>query len=143
MGVKARPAAVEAIRQRVNQVSGHPAMGQVFKCLGAMAAGAVLAGAAVGGVLLPLPLALAAALGLGLESFAAYAGGCLGYAVLWGLDAGLEPMAAGLLAEACLCIFGDQLSRDNRWFAPGAATLFTILVGFLFLLEQQVWIIFF
>ena len=137
MGVKARPAAVEAIRQRVNQVSGHPAMGQVFKCLGAMAAGAVLAGAAVGGVLLPLPLALAAALGLGLESFAAYAGGCLGYAVLWGLDAGLEPMAAGLLAEACLCIFGDQLSRDNRWFAPGAATLFTILVGFLFLLEQR------
>ena len=127
MGVKARPAAVEAIRQRVNQVSGHPAMGQVLKCLGAMAAGAVLAGAAVGGVLLPLPLALAAALGLGLESFAAYAGGCLGYAVLWGLDAGLEPMAAGLLAEACLCIFGDQLSRDNRWFAPGAATLFTIL----------------
>ena len=137
MGVKARPAAVEAIRQRVNQVSGHPAMGQVFKCLGAMATGAVLAGAAVGGVLLPLPLALAAALGLGLESFAAYAGGCLGYAVLWGLDAGLEPMAAGLLAEACLCIFGDQLSRDNRWFAPGAATLFTILVGFLFLLEQR------
>ena len=137
MGVKARPAAVEAIRQRVNQVSGHPAMGQVFKCLGAMAAGAVLAGAAVGGALLPLPLALAAALGLGLESFAAYAGGCLGYAVLWGLDAGLEPMAAGLLAEACLCIFGDQLSRDNRWFAPGAATLFTILVGFLFLLEQR------
>ena len=137
MGVKARPAAVEAIRQRVNQVSGHPAMGQVFKCLGAMAAGAVLAGAKVGGVLLPLPLALAAALGLGLESFAAYAGGCLGYAVLWGLDAGLEPMAAGLLAEACLCIFGDQLSRDNRWFAPGAATLFTILVGFLFLLEQR------
>ena len=137
MGVKARPAAVEAIRQRVNQVSGHPAMGQVFKCLGVMAAGAVLAGAAVGGVLLPLPLALAAALGLGLESFAAYAGGCLGYAVLWGLDAGLEPMAAGLLAEACLCIFGDQLSQDNRWFAPGAATLFTILVGFLFLLEQR------
>ena len=108
MGVKARPAAVEAIRQRVNQVSGHPAMGQVFKCLGAMAAGAVLAGARVGGVLLPLPLALAAALGLGLESFAAYAGGCLGYAVLWGLDAGLEPMAAGLLAEACLCIFRSE-----------------------------------
>ena len=52
MGVKARPAAVEAIRQRVNQVSGHPAMGQVLKCLGVMAAGAVLAGAAVGGVLL-------------------------------------------------------------------------------------------
>ena len=40
MGVKARPAAVEAIRQRVNQVSGHPAMGQVFRCLGGMAAGA-------------------------------------------------------------------------------------------------------
>ena len=137
MGVKARPAAVEAIRQRVNQVSGHPAMGQVFKCLGAMATGAVLAGAAVGGVLLPLPLALAAALGLGLESFAAYAGGCLGYAVLWGLDAGLEPMAAGLLAEACLCIFGDQLSRDNRWFAPGAATPLYHSGGFLFLLEQR------
>ena len=65
MGVKARPAAVEAIRQRVNQVSGHPAMGQVFKCLGVMAAGAVLAGAAVGGGLLPLPFGAGRGAGAG------------------------------------------------------------------------------
>lgn len=137
MGVKVRPAALEAVRQRVNRWSGHPAARPVFQCICAMAGGFVLAGAAAGRILLPLPLALSTALGLGVPSFAAYAGGCLGYALFWGVDAGLEPMAAGLLAEACLCIFGDQLSRDNRWFAPGAAALFTVLVGFLFLLEQR------
>lgn len=137
MGVKARPAAWEAVRQRVNRWSGHPAAGAVLQCAAALAGGLVLAGAAAGPVLLPLPLALSAALGLGLPSFAAYAGGCLGYALFWGVDLGLEPMAAGLLAEACLCIFGDQLSRENRWFAPGSAAVFTLLVGFLFLLEQR------
>lgn len=137
MGVKVRPAALEAVRQRVNRWSGHPAAGPVMQCLCALGGGVALAGAAAGNILLPLPLALSTALGLGLPSFAAYAGGCLGYALFWGVDAGLEPMAAGLLAEACLCIFGDQLSQDNRWFGPGVAALFTLLVGFLFLLEQR------
>lgn len=137
MGVNVRPAAREALRQLGNRWSGHPAASAVGQCLAAAAGGFILAGAAAGPVLLPLPLALSMALGLGLRSFGAYAGGCLGYVLLWGWDRGMEPMAAGLLAEACLCIFGDQLSRENRWFAPGCAAVFTLLVGFLFLLEQR------
>ena len=137
MGVNVRPAAREALRQLGNRWSGHPAASAVGQCLAAAVGGLILAGAAAGPVLLPLPLALSMALGLGLRSFGAYAGGCLGYALLWGWDRGMESMGAGLLAEACLCIFGDQLSRENRWFAPGCAAVFTLLVGFLFLLEQR------
>ena len=137
MSVKARPAVYEAVRQRWNRWSSHPAAGQAMRLALCAGAGLALAGSRAGEILLPLPLALAGALGLGLNSFAAYAGGCLGYALFWGMDAGLHPMAAGLLMEACLCIFGGEISGENRWFGPAMAALFTVLVGLLFLLERR------
>lgn len=123
--------------QRLIRWGGTPLVEQVLHCLAALAAGFILAGASAAGSFLPLPIALAAGLGLGLPAFAAYAGGCVGYVVFWGVETAMEPMAAGLLVEACACIFGDQLSKKNRWFGPGCAMLFTALVGFLFLLEQR------
>ena len=137
MKANLRPAVWQTIRQRLNYWSGRPAVETAGRALGAAATGFLLAGASAAGAWLPLSLSLAAALGLGLSSFAAYAGGCLGYALFWGAGKALEPMAAGLLIEACLCIFGEQPDRKNRWIGPGCAAAFTALVGFLFLLEQR------
>lgn len=136
MKANLRPAVRQTIRQRLNYWSGRPAVETAGRALGAAAAGFLLAGAAAAGIWLPLALSLAASLGLCLESFAAYAGGCLGYVVFWGTGKALEPVAAGLLVEACLCIFGEQ-TKQNRWLGPGCTAVFTALVGFLFLLEQR------
>lgn len=125
------------LRRRLNRWSGHPVVETVLRCLGAMAASFFLSGASAGGSWLPLPICLAAALGLCLPSFAAYAGGCLGYVVFWNATVALEPMAVGLLVEACLCIFGDQLPKKSSWIYPACTMVFTALVGFLFLLEQR------
>lgn len=125
------------LRQRLLRWSGHPWVEGALRCLGAMAVSFFLAGAELGGGFLPLSISMAAVLGLGLPSFGAYIGGCIGYAVFFGLDTAVEPMAIGLLVEACLCIFGDQLQEENRWFAPGCAMLFTATVGFLFLLQTR------
>ena len=137
MKVNLRPAALHGLRQRLLRWSGRPWAEVMLRTAAAMAVGFLLAGARAGGSFLPLSLSLAAALGLGFPSFGAYIGGCVGYAVFFGLDTAMEPMAAGLLIEACLCIFGDQISEENRWFAPGVVMLFTSAVGFLFLLEGR------
>lgn len=125
-----------AVRQMLLYWSGKPAVEQVLRGLAALAAGFVLAGVRVAGTVLPLPICLAAVLGLNVSSFGAYVGGCLGYLVFYPFQAA-EPMAAGLLVQAALCIFADQLTRDDRWFCVGNAAAFTALVGFLFLLEQR------
>ena len=132
-----QPAVWQTVRQRVLRWSGHPAVEAGGKALAALVVSFLLAGISVGGSFLPLPIALAAVLGLGVSSFGAYAGACLGYALFFGMDVALEPMAAGLLVEASLCIFGEEVSRKNRWFAPGSTMLFTALVGFLFLLQGR------
>ena len=113
-----------------------PVMEQVQQGLVALAAGFLLAGFQVADTILPLPICLAASLGLCTASFGAYVGGCLGYLVFSPFHA-LEPMAAGLLVQAALCLFGDDLPRYDRWFIVGCSTAFTALVGFLFLLEQR------
>ena len=123
--------------RRLRHWSGHPAAEKLLRSLTSAVAAFVLAGATVGGSWLPLPLALAAALGLRLESFAAYIGGCAGYLVLGDPAAAMEPVAAGLLIESCLCIFGDQISKKNRWLQPAMVMVFTALIGVLFLLEQR------
>ena len=89
---------------------------------------------------MPLSVCLAAALGLGFPSFGAYIGGCLGYVAFFGVDAAMEPMAVGLLVEACLCIFGEDLFREHRWFAPGCVMAFSGMVGILFLLQNRYWV---
>ncbi len=137
MKSRMKTAAWQNFLQRLLRWSETPLVAQILHCLAALAAGFVLAGASAAGTFLTLPIALAAGLGLGLPAFSAYAGGCVGYVVFWGMETAMEPMAAGLLVEACACIFGDQLPRKNRWFGPGCSMLFTALVGFLFLLEQR------
>ena len=130
MNANLRPDLWQRARQQMNRWSGNPLVELAGRCLGAMVVGFVLAGAAAAESWMPLSICLAAALGLGLPSFGAYAGGCLGYVVFWNATVALEPMAAGLLVEACLCIFGDQPPGKHRWFAPGSAMLFTALAGF-------------
>ena len=132
-----RPAFWPVLLRRLGRWFAHPAAETFLQCFGALAAGFFLAGARVGETWLPLPMCLAAALGLSPPSFAAYAGGCLGYLVFRSTAAALEPMAVGLLVEACLCIFGDQISGKNDWVRPACVMVFTALVGFLFLLEQR------
>lgn len=126
-----------ALLRRLRRWSGHPAAEKAMQCLAAFAAGLVLAGVSVARTWLPLPICLAAALGLGLPSFSAYVGGCVGYLVLGDPSLVLEPVAVGLLVEACLCIFGDTIHRKNGWAGAAVVVVFTALVGFLFLLEQR------
>lgn len=139
MKVQTSPAAVQAIRQKLLRWSGNRAAELAIRTVGALATGFVLAGAKAAGGLLPLSVCLAAALGLGLPSFGAYIGGCLGYVAFFGPDAAVEPMAVGLLVEACLCIFGEEPDREHPWFAPGCVMLFSALVGVLFLLQNRLW----
>ncbi len=139
MKVQMRPAAVQAVRQKLLRWTGHRAVELALRTLGALAVGFVLAGAKAAEGLLPLSVCFAGALGLGLPSFGAYIGGCLGYVAFFGPDAAVEPMAVGLLVEACLCIFGEELDREHPWFAPGCVMLFSALVGVLFLLQNRLW----
>ncbi|MBP3633713.1 MAG: SpoIIE family protein phosphatase [Oscillospiraceae bacterium] len=126
----------QALRQRLLRWSGKPWVEQMLRSIAAMAVGFVLAGFRAADTILPLPICLAAVLGLNASSFGAYVGGCLGYLIFYPFQA-VEPMAAGLLVQAALCIFGDQLTDDDRWFCVGSAMAFVALVGFLFLLEQR------
>jgi len=137
MNTNLRPDLWLQARQTLNRWSGRPAVELLIRCLGYLGAGFLLAGASAAGSWLPLPICLAAALGLGLPSFSAYVGGCLGYLVFWNATAALEPMAAGLLVEAGLCIFGDQVMADDRWYVSCSTMVFCALAGFLFLLEQR------
>ena len=144
MNTNLRPDLWQQVGRQLNRWSGKPVVELLTRFLGAMAVGFLLAGAGAADSWLPLPLCLAAALGLGLPSFGAYLGGCLGYVVFWNSTLALEPMAAGLLVEAGLCIFGDQTVEKTPWYAPGSVMIFCALAGFLFLLEQrfapgQVW----
>ena len=137
MNTDLRPAFWQELLKKLNRWSGKPAAEWAGKILLSLAAGFALAGVRVGTVCLSLPICLAATLGLSVESFAAYAGGCLGYVLFWGTARGLEPMAAGLLIEACYCIFGDELVKENRWLSMTMSMVFTALVGFFALLEQR------
>ena len=125
-----------ALRKVLLRLSGRPVVEQAVRALVAMAAGFALSGFRTAGTVLPLPICLAAVLGLSAASFGAYVGGCLGYLIFYPFQAA-QTMAAGLLVQAALCIFGDQLTDNDRWFCVGSAAGFTALVGFLFLLEQR------
>ncbi len=140
MNVQMRPASLQAIGQRLRRWSGHRAVELALRTAGALATGFLLAGVQIADGVMPLSVCLAAALGLGLPSFGAYIGGCLGYVAFFGMDAAMEPLAVGLLVEACLCIFGEDLFREHRWFAPGCVMVFSGLVGFLFLLQNRLWL---
>ena len=126
----------QTIASSLRRMSARPVMELLLRFLAAAAAGFLLAGLRVSDTLLPLPLCLSAALGLSLASFGAYVGGCLGYLVFYPFHA-LELIAAGLLVQAALCIFGEDVPAHDRWFCVGSAVAFTALVGFLFLLEQR------
>lgn len=136
MKTNLRSQAWSALRQQLRRYSGKPVLEQAARAICAMVAGFFLAGFRISGSVLPLPICLAASFGLSVSSFGAYVGGCLGYLAFYPFYAA-EPMAAGLLVQAALCIFGDQLPKHDRWFVVGCAMAFTALVGFLFLLEQR------
>lgn len=136
MKANLRPEVWQAAKKQLLRLSGRPVLEQAMRGLAAMTVGFFLAGFRAAGTVLPLPLCLSAALGLTVSSFGAYVGGCLGYLVFYPFHAA-EPMAAGLLVQAALCIFADQLTERDKWFSVGCAVVFTALVGFLFLLEQR------
>lgn len=127
----------ERLRQLRETIWANPVVKLCVKSLGAMAVSVLLAGASAAESCLPLSVAFAAALGLSLPAFAAYAGGCIGYIVFWGMSGAMEPMAAGLLVVASSCVFDDVLLKHHRWFGPLCAALFTGLVGFLFLVDSE------
>jgi len=136
MKVNLRPRFWQRVRKKLLRLSGVPIMEYVGQGVAALAVGFVLAGFHVAGTVLPLPICLAAALGLRPSSFGAYIGGCLGYLVFFPFQAA-EPIAAGLLVQAALCIFSEPSGHDGPWFAAGCAAAFMALVGFLFVMEQD------
>lgn len=136
MKANLRPRLWQAARKKLLHLSGRPVMEQLWQGVAALAAGFVLAGFRTANTILPLPICLAAVLGLSLASFGAYLGGCVGYLVFSPFQAA-EPIAAGLLVQAALCIFAEQPEQESKWFSIGCAAAFTAMVGFLFLLEQD------
>ena len=138
MKVNLRPALWQRVRKTVLRWSGKPAVEEAAWCLAAAGVGFLLAGAELGGCVMPFSVAWAAALGMGLRSFSAYLGGCAGYALFFGGAGALEPAAAGLLVEACLCIFGDEIAARGRWFPSACAAVFTAVLGALMLLQLRI-----
>lgn len=126
----------QSLLRSLRRRSAKPVVEQILQGLAAAAAGFFLSGFRLSDSLLPLPLCLSASLGLNAASFGAFVGGCLGYLVFYPFYA-LEMMAAGLLVQAALCIFGEDLPKYDKWFSVGCSVAFTALVGFLFLLEQR------
>ena len=126
----------QELKRTVRRMGGGPVAERAFQALGAAVVGFFLSGFRVAGALLPLPICLSAAMGLSFGSFGAYVGGCVGYLVFYPQQS-MEMIAAGLLVQASLCIFGEDLPQYDRWFSVGAASAFTALVGFLFLVEQR------
>ncbi len=136
MNVRSPSAAVRQLKRRWQDRLCRPGVRRGLRTLGLFVLSFFLAGASVGGELLPLSVALTASLDMGLGLFASYLGGCLGYGLFWGMSAAMFPLAAGLLVVASSCVFDHISVSARRWFGPFRAMLFTALVGFLFLVEQ-------
>ena len=108
------------------------------QCGAAFAGGFLLAGVRLLGRNVPAALALAASLPFSLPAICAYLGAAAGYLVFWGADGAFEPIAAGFLILAELCIFSGLLPRERRWFMPASACCLYLLIGILSLLSAGV-----
>ena len=105
------------------------------QCGAAFAGGFLLAGVRLLGRNVPAALALAASLPFSLPAICAYLGAAAGSLVFWGADGAFEPIAAGFLILAELCIFSGLLPRERRWFMPASACCLYLLIGLLSLLS--------
>ena len=105
------------------------------QCGAAFAGGFLLAGVRLLGRNVPAALALTASLPFSLPAICAYLGAAAGYLVFWGADGAFEPIAAGFLILAELCIFSGLLPRERRWFMPASACCLYLLIGILSLLS--------
>ena len=106
-----------------------------LRCCRFAAAGFLLSGIFVQGQFLPIPLAFLCAQDFCAETVCAYLGCAAGYLLFLGTAAALEPLAAGFLMLAGLCLFRGLLPSDRRWFQPSAGAALYAAVGLIFLLQ--------
>lgn len=134
--MQARGERVHMLRRRTAAFALTGAQARLlWKGCAAFAAAFVLAGVRVLDRHVPAALALTAALPFGLPAVCAYLGAALGYLAFWGLSAAFEPIVAGFLILAEICIFSGLLPRERGWFMPASGALLYAMAGFLHLLE--------
>ncbi len=112
-----------------------PQAAMALRCAGALVMGALLAGAGVTELPVPLALAWLSAQTFGAEAVCAYLGTAAGLLLRWPLNDALEPLAAGFLMLAGLGLFRGLLPQERRWFLPAASAALYAVVGLVFLLQ--------
>lgn len=109
----------------------------VEKTLLAAAAGVLFSAAGMGGRPLPLCCALMSALDFCLPCVGCFLGAAAGSCWFWGIDLALEPLAAGFLVLAGLCLFDGLVPEGQKWFLPACTASLYLLVGMIFLLDAS------
>jgi hypothetical protein len=112
----------------------HTAIRETARCLAGAAAGFVLAGAGVGGSVLPLAAAFLASEKTIVRSAAALLGAAAGAVVFWSALQALELAAVCLLAFAARCILEGIVSAGR--IMPAVTTAAAAAVGFVFLIDS-------
>ena len=120
---------------RIRRLRTVPLAALALRCAGALAMGALLAGAGVTELPVPLALAWLSTQTFGAEAVCAYLGTAAGLLLRWPLNDALEPLAAGFLMLAGLGLFRGLLPRERRWFLPAASAALYAVVGLVFLLQ--------
>lgn len=108
------------------------------QCGAAFAGTFLLAGIALFGRNVPISLALISAMPFSLAAICAFLGSAVGYLAFWGIAGAFEPIAAGFLILAELCIFSGLLPRDRKWFLPASSCSLYLLIAVLSLLSTSV-----
>lgn len=105
--------------------------------LGYALLGFLLAGGSVAGQAMPFAVSLIAAVGPPLHALAVLVGGAAGYLSFFGLNGGLEQLAAGSLVFSAVCITSRAELRASRWLMPLLTAALSFLVGALFLVQAR------
>jgi stage II sporulation protein E len=115
-------------------VTGRPVLREAARCALYALGGAALSGAGLAGAPLPLAVCWVAVAPVGWDALAALVGTIVGCAAFWSLPAGLECMAAALLAFACAQIFAPTPYPARPWFAPLSCCCATAAISGAYLL---------
>lgn len=106
-------------------------------CLGHALLGFLLAGGNVAGHAMPFAVSLIAAAGPPVRALAVLIGGGAGYLSFFGLDGGLEQLAAGSLVFSAVCIADRAELRRFSWLMPSLTVALSFLIGLLFLVQAR------
>ncbi len=124
-------------RRALTGLLEQPGLRLAATCLGYALLGFLLAGGSVAGRAMPFAVSLVAAAGPPLRALAVLIGGAAGYLGFFGLNGGLEQLAASSLVFSAVCIVDRSELRRSGWLMPLLTVALSLLIGSLFLVQAR------